>query len=92
MKIKFNDKCELQNFTFLGLGSKADGSDMVTYSAADFKKDEGVVNFNRSSFYTFYPIKKQMVVSFGDNKGNRLGFSESKDVPTLAMSTEKIRP
>lgn len=80
IKINMNEKMELKPFTFLGIGSKADGSDMVTYTAADFKK-ESTLEFNRSHFYTFYPIKKQMVVGFGDNKGGRLGSSESKDIP-----------
>jgi hypothetical protein len=73
IQFKANEKCELKPFTFVGLSQTKDGKDMKLYNKETFKESEGITKFNSAHFYVFYPVKKQLVISMGENKRNRCG-------------------
>ena len=87
MTIKLSEKCDFKPLTFLGIANNLEGKDMHLYTKADIKKNEGKLSFNMSHFYTFYPVKKQMVVAFGEEKNKRTGLEKTPDEPALVMST-----
>ena len=56
MVIKFSDNCDFKPFTFFGLASDAQGTDIKYYAQGELKSKE--IALNRSHYYTFYPIKR----------------------------------
>ena len=79
MVIKFSEKCELKPFTFFGIASDAKGIDIEYFSQTDLKKKE--MELSRSHYYTFYPIKRQIAISFGEERRNRGGLKQTFDTP-----------
>lgn len=92
MKIKISEKVDFKPLTFFGIDSKPDGKNMKVYTKADFEKEKFEIEFNRSHFYTFYPVKKQMAVSFGENNRGRTGLPSVSDAPQLCMQTMDFTP
>jgi hypothetical protein len=92
IQFKSNDKCEFKPFTFVGISQTKDGKDMELCSKENLKENEGIKKFNSSHFYVFYPVKKQIVISMGDNKRNRLTNQSSSDIPQVVKSTIKLNP
>ena len=51
------------------------------------------MDINKGEFYMFYPIKKQMVVAFGEGGQSRLGLENTTNSPpSLSMSTKDLKP
>jgi len=42
----------------MGISAQGDGKNSDLYTKEDLKKLDNSMNFNRSHFYTFYPVKK----------------------------------
>lgn len=40
----------------------------------------------------FYPVKKQMVIAFGEGQFERLGCGSSNTVPKACYSTKELKP
>jgi hypothetical protein len=89
MKITFSDKSEFKPLTFLGISASADGADIKLYTKEDLKANP-VIEFNRSHFYTFYPIKQHLVVAMGEESFNRMSLGKTADVPTNVMETKDL--
>ena len=64
---------------------------MDLYTKEDFKKLENTLNFNRAHFYTFYPVKRQMIVAMGEEKRHRTGMSGQLETPQLVMDTKDLK-
>ena len=60
---------------------------MKLYNKETFKESEGITKFNSAHFYVFYPVKKQLVITMGENKRNRCGPGTAQDIPTAVKST-----
>lgn len=90
MVIKFSDKCELKPYTFFGLASDAKGTDIQYFTQTDLKKKE--MDLSRSHYYTFYPIKRQVAISFGEERRARAGLTQTFDTPQMVSSSFEIKP
>ena len=76
----------------MGISSTADGKDKDLYTKEDLKKLDNSLNFNRSHFYTFYPVKKQMVVAMGEEKKHRTSMAGAIETPQLVMCSKELKP
>lgn len=47
---------------------------------------------NRSHYYTFYPVRRQIAISFGEERRNRGGLTQTFDTPQMVLSTQNINP
>lgn len=92
IQFKANEKCEFKPFTFVGISQTKDGKDMQLFTKETLKENEGIKKFNSSHFYVFYPVKKQVVISMGDNKRNRMTNQSSADIPQIIKSTQSLVP
>ena len=79
MTLKFSEKCEFKPFTFFGLASDPQGTDVKYYSQNELAKK--TIELNRSHYYTFYPVKRQVAISFGEHRRNRGGLTSTSDSP-----------
>lgn len=66
LMIKVNDRTNIKDFTFLGVSLNAAGTDIDTYSQEELKGSNKEIPIYKGEFYMFYPIVKQMVISFGE--------------------------
>lgn len=57
MKLLFNEKTNLKDFTFLGIANNSKGIGMETLDTEGLKKMKEM-DINSSEFYMFYPIKE----------------------------------
>jgi hypothetical protein len=86
MKIK--DFC----FIALGLNPKID-TEMELYSNDDIHGSEKEVTFYKGDFYMIYPVRKQMVIAFGEAANNRLGInSTTNSEPKACYMTKNLNP
>ena len=47
----------------------------------------------KGEFYMYYPIKKQMVIAFGEGTNDRLGVGSSSNTgPKAAYCTKELKP
>jgi hypothetical protein len=92
MTIKFSDKCDFKPLTYLGIATDAKGTGMTLYDKDEIKKNDSKKEFNMSHFYSFYPIVKQMAVTFGTQSRGRTGLNNNCDEPTLVKDTRDYRP
>lgn len=59
----------------------------------DIKKDFKEMGINKHEFYLFYPLKQQLVVSFGENGSGRLGIGNTNSSgPKMSSSTKELKP
>lgn len=72
VQLKSNEKTELKPFTFVGISATADGKDMKLYTKEQLKENSGILKLNSSDFFVFYPVRRQMIVAFGENRQNRM--------------------
>lgn len=56
MTLKCSEKCEFKPFTFFGLASDPQGSDVKYYAQNELSRK--TIELNRSHYYTFYPVKR----------------------------------
>lgn len=55
---------------------------MTYYTVEDLKEaNDADVNLNYSQFYTFYPLKKQLLIAMGENKHYRMTEMTIGDLP-----------
>ena len=75
----------------MGVSTNPNGAEIQLYNEAEL---QGIsFDYNKSDVYLFYPIVKQMVISFGENTKNRLGYSgSSPDIMKLCPSTKGLDP
>jgi hypothetical protein len=73
--LAFSESCALKDFTFVGIANNAKGLSMNILDNDQLKKQKKDLAVNKGEFYLFYPIKKQTVISFGENLHNRLGYT-----------------
>jgi len=92
MTIKFSDKSDFKPLTWMGIATDAKGAGMHLYDKEEIKKNDGKKEFNMSHFYSFYPIVKQMAVTFGKERRDRTGMNKDAEEPTLVKSTKEDRP
>ena len=93
LKVKFNEKCVLPDFSFVGISQNVSGKNIEYYNSEQIKGTckENVIF--RGDFYLFYPLKKQMVISFGEGANNRLGLGNTTNtLPKPAYSTMNLKP
>ena len=84
MKIK--DFC----FIAIGLNPKIE-NEMKLYSNEDIHGNEKEIKLYKGDFYMIYPVRKQMVVAFGEGGNNRLGInSTSNSAPKACYSTKTL--
>jgi len=66
---------------------------MECYSQQDLTGNEKVIEICKGDFYMIYPVKKQLVVAFGEGDKNRLGVgSTSNTGPKPAFITKNMGP
>jgi hypothetical protein len=92
MTIKFSDKSDFKPLTYMGIATDAKGAGLTLYDKEEVKKNDGKKEFNMSHFYSFYPIVKQMAVTFGNERRGRSGYDKNCDEPTLVKDTRDYRP
>lgn len=93
MTIKFNERTKLKDFTFLGIATNAKGLGIQTFDTNTLVKVQKQMDINKGEFYMFYPIKKQMVISFGEGGQSRLGQDNTLNSQSqLSMSTKDLMP
>ncbi|CDW84904.1 hect e3 ubiquitin [Stylonychia lemnae] len=93
LTIAFNDKTQLKEFTFVGIANNATGKSISYYTQEDIKGKDKAVELFKGDFYILYPIKKQLVVAFGDGSNERLGVAgSSSTLPKAAYSTSNLKP
>jgi hypothetical protein len=90
MTLKFSEKCEFKPFTFFGLASDPQGSDIKYYPHSELCRKS--IELNRAHYYTFYPVKRQIAISFGEERRNRGGLTQTFDTPQMVLSTQNIKP
>lgn len=93
LKIAFNEKTKLKDFTFLGIGSNANGKGLETYNQSEITGACKEIELYRGDFYIFYPVKKQIVIAFGEGNDNKLGTGSSSNTgPAAAYCTKELKP
>jgi alpha-tubulin suppressor-like RCC1 family protein len=57
----------------------------------EIKKDFKEMGINKGEFYLFYPLKQQIVISFGENAKGRLGMNGASFGPKMVSSTKELK-
>jgi hypothetical protein len=91
MTIKLSEKTDLKPLTFLGISNSKDGKNMQLFHKDNIKKEGAEIAVNMSHFYTFYPVVKQICVTFGEEKRKRTGLEKSADEPTMIIDTQNMQ-
>ncbi len=92
VKLKFKENMKIKDFCFvaIGLNPKID-SEMELYSNEDIHGEEKEVTLFKGDFYMIYPVRKQMVIAFGEGSNNRLGIkSSSNSGPKACFMTKNL--
>lgn len=64
---------------------------MELYSDEDIHGNEKEVTLYKGDFYMIYPVRKQMVIAFGEGANNRLGInSSSNSAPKACFMTKNL--
>ena len=93
LTIKFDARTQLRDFSFLGISSNASGKSIEYYTNEQIHGDEKEITLFRSDFYLFYPIRKQIVVAFGENSEGKLGVGGTANtLPKAANSSSYLNP
>lgn len=92
MKVTFNASCAFSPLTFMGISSNVEGKDLKLYSKEELVSKKKDFEFNKATFYMFYPIRKQISIGMGEKKFNRLGESKESDLPWLISETKDLAP
>lgn len=80
LTLKFSERMQLRDFTYVAIGPNPyNDKEMESYSEKDIKGNDKEVTMFRGDFYMIYPIKKQIVVAFGEGKGDMLGLNSSSN-------------
>lgn len=66
LTIKFNEKTKLKDFCFLGIAANSTGNSIEYYTQENIKSQDKEVTLYRGDFYIFYPVRKQIIVAFGE--------------------------
>ncbi len=91
MDIVFSENCQLKDFSFVGVSNNSKGVNMDILDPDQVKKDFKEMGINKGEFYLFYPLKQQMVISFGENLKGRLGInSTTNSGPKMSLSTKEL--
>ena len=56
--VKFNEKCKLPDFTFVGIATNASGKSIEYYNSEEIKGSAKENTIFRGDFYLFYPLRK----------------------------------
>ena len=85
IKFKGNDKSEFKPFTFVGISPTGDGKNVKLYPIEEFK--DKLFYWNSANFFVYYPVKRQMIISMGENKRDRMTNQSAKDAPYSIKET-----
>ena len=69
LKIKFNESIKLKDFTFVAIVTNThDEKEMEQkcFSQQDITSTEKEIEIYKGDFYMVYPVRRQMVVAFGE--------------------------
>ena len=82
----------MKDFTFVGIANNAKGLSMNVLDQEAITKNRKDIPINKGEFYLFYPLKKQIVISFGENLHGRLGSTGQFTGAKMSLSTKDIKP
>jgi len=94
LTLKFKENMKIKDFCFIaiGLNPKLE-SEMELYSNEDIHGNEKEIKLYKGDFYMIYPVRKQMVIAFGEGANNRLGInSNSNSAPKACLMTKNLNP
>lgn len=58
LKILFNEKMKLKDFTFLGIATNSKGIGIQSFDTTTMVKTMKEMDINKGEFYLFYPLRK----------------------------------
>lgn len=86
----------MKDFTFVAVTPSVHDEKIMEqrcFSQADITGSEKELEICRGDFYVVYPVKKQMVIAFGEGNLERLGVgSSSNSEPKACMMTKNLGP
>jgi hypothetical protein len=92
LKLKFNEQIQFREFTYLAIGSNPYlESEMETYSEKELKGSDNEIAVHRGDLYMVYPVRKQLVIAFGEGNNGKLGVgSTSNSGPKVCEITKEM--
>lgn len=94
LNLTFGEESKLKDFTFVAVTPSIHDEKIMEdkcYSQSDISGSEKEIEICRGDFYVVYPVKKQMVIAFGEGNQERLGVgSSSNSTPKACMMTKNL--